>query len=93
MRKKGSVLIQVLMTAVVVAVIATGMMQLLLLRSTLLKRNQDSAAGRANTVGQMNNQISGCATGADPANCKPDPSCTGSPGNFKCTYTSTNLSP
>jgi|GEM_PF-5740502 len=43
----GSVLVQVLMTAVIVSIIAAGMMNLLLLRATAIKHAQGGAAGNA----------------------------------------------
>jgi hypothetical protein len=48
-KMKGSVLVQVLMTAVIVAIIAAGMMNLLLLRAQALKHAQSGAAGVALT--------------------------------------------
>lgn len=94
MRKmKGSVLIQVLMTAVIVSVIAAAMMNLILLRAAAIKRGQDSAAGTALANSGMDtilaswnanntscyNAVPGFAGGSSAS----------PPGNCGCSYTGT----
>jgi hypothetical protein len=55
MRKmKGSVLLQVLLTAVVVCLIAAGMMNLVMLRATAVKRAQQGISGNARAQSYLN---------------------------------------
>lgn len=48
-RRTGSVLVQVLMTAVIVSIIAAGMMQILLMRAQSIKRDEQRISGTAKT--------------------------------------------
>lgn len=88
MKKKGSVLVQVLMTAVIVAIIAAGLMQMLTQRATIVKRAADSASARKKAEGALAlittrwNQVGQvCAGGV------PNYNTIGSPGICSCTYT------
>ena len=86
---RGSVLVQVLLAAVVVSIIAAGMMNLMLMRSTSVKRDQDRAAGTARTGGGLNAIIRGWVA-AGGVTCSPVTGFTfnsGSAGNCNCTYT------
>jgi type II secretory pathway pseudopilin PulG len=88
-RTRGSVLVQVLMTAVVVAIIAAGMMNLLLMRSQSIKREDERSTATARTQGALNAIVSGWAhlggqscvavTGFTKAG--------GGAGSCNCTYT------
>jgi len=89
MKKKGSVLVQVLMTAVIVSIIAAGMMTLLLMRSQAIKRAQGTAAGTAMANGGLNAILSGWGA-AGGVNCSAVTGYTmtgGSAGQCNCTYT------
>ena len=48
-RRTGSVLVQVLMTAVIVSIIAAGMMQILLMRAQSIKRDEQRISATAKT--------------------------------------------
>ena len=90
-KTKGSVLVQVLMTAVIVSIIAAGMMNLMLMRAQAVKHAQDGAAGAAKTNMGLNAIISGWGT-AGGQNCSTVPGYSGgggaSVGTCNCTYTS-----
>ena len=88
-RMKGSVLVQVLMTAVIVSIIAAGMMNLMMMRAQAVKRSQEGAAGAGRTNMGLNAIISGWGT-AGGVNCSPVVGFTlnsGSAGSCNCTYT------
>ncbi|MBI5239502.1 MAG: hypothetical protein HY926_03450 [Elusimicrobia bacterium] len=88
-RQKGSVLVQVLMTAVVVSIIAAGMMHLLLMRSQSIKRDEDRMVGTARGQGAVMAVFSGWAANGG-TNCTAVPGFTlnsGVAGSCACTYT------
>jgi hypothetical protein len=89
-RKKGNVLVQVLMTAVIVSVIAAGMMNLILLRAQAIKHAQAGAAGLTAAKSGLDAILEAWNNNpAGPTNCTPVSgySMTGSPGNCNCSYT------
>ncbi|MCX5793950.1 MAG: hypothetical protein NTY77_00455 [Elusimicrobia bacterium] len=91
MRKmKGSVLVQVLMTAVIVSIIAAGMMHLLLLRSQAIKRGQDSTVTTATTNSGLDAILAIWSKNGG-VNCSGTPAgftatVPGTPGGCNCTY-------
>jgi hypothetical protein len=91
-KMKGSVLIQVLLTAVIVSIIAAGMMNLILLRATAIKRSQAGATGLANANSGLDAILATWST--QNTKCfNPVPGYTGGssaspPGNCSCTYAS-----
>lgn len=91
MRKtRGSVLVQVLMTAVLVSIIAAGMLHLLLLRSQAIKRSHESAAGAARSnLGFDAILASWAAAGGKSCSATPEGFSTvaaGTPGACNCIY-------
>ncbi|MFA6004615.1 MAG: hypothetical protein WC881_11170 [Elusimicrobiota bacterium] len=54
MNKKGYVLIHVLVISMVVAVIAAGIMRMLMLRQTMILRNTEGVSARKNAEGHFN---------------------------------------
>ena len=82
MKKNGFVLVQVLLTAVIVSIIAAGILQMTLLRSTLQARARDSVQKRLMAEAALNAIITQwdgnvCGTG----NC----GCSGT--YYGCSYT------
>jgi type II secretory pathway pseudopilin PulG len=91
-RERGSVLVQVLMTAVIVAVIAAGMMNLLLMRSQSIQREEERTTATGRTHGALNAVVSGWANNGG-LDCTGVPGYTmggGTAGSCNCTYTSTD---
>lgn len=91
--RRGSVLIHVLMTGVVVAIIAAGLMRMTMLRyvassratgSTAARRQTDSALNRALTYWNMTNIV--CGNNIPGYSCSPFSST--APGTCNCTCTS-----
>ena len=88
-RRAGSISVQVLMTAVVVAIIAAGMINLILLRSAAIKRAQGAAAGGAlANSGLAAILVSWNAAGGVNCSAVSGYAMTGSSGNCDCRYTS-----
>lgn len=91
-RKKANALVQVLLAAVVASVIVAGMMNLTLMRSTAIKRDDDRAAGAARTSGSLGAIVSAWSE-AGGVNCSAVDGYTlsgGTPGGCDCTYTATD---
>ncbi|MCX5793948.1 MAG: hypothetical protein NTY77_00445 [Elusimicrobia bacterium] len=88
--KNGNILVQVLLAAVVGSVIAAGIMNLILQRATVLKRAQDSEAGKARVRSTLDAIIRGWSA-AGGVTCSPVNGYimnSGMPGNCDCSYTS-----
>lgn len=91
--KRGSVLVHVLMTGVVVAIIAAGLMRMTMLRyvasaratgGTQARRHTDAALNRALTYWNQNNIV--CGNSIPGYSCAP--ASVTSPGTCNCTCTS-----
>lgn len=90
MNNRGSVLVHVLITSVLVSVIAVGLVQMVMSRHTLLARSTQGAANQKQTERGFNSLMSFwniggngvCSSGAGYT-------CTGAAGTCGCTCTST----
>ena len=94
MKKRGSVLVQVLMTSVVVAIIAAGIMQMMLMRSQTIARAQQRTEGTVNATSAFNTILNRwaetktiCASGVPGMS---GGTSTTPPGTCNCSYTATS---
>ncbi|HAM36826.1 MAG TPA: hypothetical protein DEB40_13470 [Elusimicrobia bacterium] len=92
-KRAGTALVHVLMTALVVSIIAAGMMQMLLLRSRVIARSVEGLQARKEAEKEMYHVVAAwnAANGGAGATCGPIPGYTiisGSPGTCNCKYLS-----
>ena len=87
MRRRGSILVQVLMTSVVVAVIAAGLMNMLMRRAALINRAREGVMARRKADSSFGVIMSRWnEAGMTCANSVPGFSLSGTPGSCACTY-------
>ncbi len=90
MKKKGSVLIQVLVTAMIVAVIAAGIIQVVLMRGTIQARTEQGAGARQQAEGTLNTIMTAWNLANNTCVDAPGLVRTGGPGGCSCSYTAAN---